>query len=168
MSSAPSSTPSTKPRQRRIRNPLRDAPPQSRDAKRLAAAILEVLAGVRTPAEAAQALSIPLPRYYHLEVRGLHGLVAACEPRPRGPRRSPARAEDRLKKECERLRHECQRQHALARAAQRTIGLAPPPASTASQGKKKRRRRVVRALQTVAQLRQDEAATPIVNVTPQP
>ena len=34
----------------------------SREAKRLAAAILEVLAGERTPAQAAQALAISLPR----------------------------------------------------------------------------------------------------------
>jgi hypothetical protein len=133
----------------------------------MAAAVLEVLAGVRTPTEAAQALSIPVPTYYHLEVRALHALVAACEPRTRGRARSGARVEDKLKKECERLRRECQRQQALARAAQRTIGLAPLPAAPASQGKKRRKRRAVRALQTVALLRQDEAATPIVNVTPQ-
>ena len=96
MSSAPNSmaAASTKPRQRRVRNPLRDAPLRSREAKRLAAAILEVLAGVRTPAEAAQALSIPLPRYYHLEVRALHGLLTGCEPRPRGP--NPRKTDERL------------------------------------------------------------------------
>jgi hypothetical protein len=75
--------------------------------------------------------------------------------------------EERLKKECERLRHECQRQQALARAAQRTIGVMPPPAAPAGAGKKRRRRRVVRALQAVALLRQDETATPIGNVTPE-
>src|SRR5262249_22422485 len=62
---------------------------RSRDAKRLAAAILEVLAGARTPAQAAAALGVSLPRYYHLESRALHGLLAACEPKPKGRVRRP-------------------------------------------------------------------------------
>jgi hypothetical protein len=45
--------------------------------KRQAAAILEVLAGARTPTEAATALAVSLPRYYQLESRALEGLVAA-------------------------------------------------------------------------------------------
>ena len=58
--------------------------PVSRDAQRVATAILEVLAGVRTPAEAAAAVSLSLPRYYLWEQRALEGLVRACEPRPVG------------------------------------------------------------------------------------
>jgi hypothetical protein len=54
-------------------------------------AILEVLAGLRTPAEAAQSLQISLPRYYVLETRALEGLVAGCEPKPLGVRRQLAR-----------------------------------------------------------------------------
>jgi len=54
------------------------------EARRTAAVILEVLAGVRTPTGAATALGIHLPRYYVWEQRALEGLVAACEPRPRG------------------------------------------------------------------------------------
>ena len=56
----------------------------SRDAQRVAAAVLEVLAGVRTPTEAAVALSLSVPRYYLWEQRALEGLVRACEPRPQG------------------------------------------------------------------------------------
>jgi hypothetical protein len=56
----------------------------SREAKRLAAVLLDVLAGARTPPQAAEALGVSLPRYYQLEGRGLTGLVAACEARPRG------------------------------------------------------------------------------------
>ena len=44
------------------------------EAKRIAAAILEALAGERTPIQAAQALSVSLPRYYQLEAAGLRGL----------------------------------------------------------------------------------------------
>ena len=56
----------------------------SAQAKRLAAAILEVLAGARTPAQAAQGLELSLPRYYVLETRALQGMLVACEPRSVG------------------------------------------------------------------------------------
>ncbi len=52
--------------------------------ERAAALILEVLAGVRTPAGAATALGIRLPRCYLLEQRAIQGLISACEPRPVG------------------------------------------------------------------------------------
>lgn len=108
-------------------------PPCSREAGRLAAAILEVLAGVRTPTQAAQVLSLSIPRYYQLEQRALEGLVHACEPRPRGPGVDPQREVRRLEKQLARLQQECGRQQALVRAAQRTIGLAPPtPAKPAA------------------------------------
>ena len=54
------------------------------EAKRLAAAVLEVLAGARLPSEAASVLEISLARYYQLETRALAGLVSACEGRRRG------------------------------------------------------------------------------------
>src|SRR5271155_4376029 len=57
---------------------------RSRDAKQRAAAILEVLAGGRTPTQAAQALGLSLGRYYLLEDKALAAVVAACEPQPRG------------------------------------------------------------------------------------
>ena len=101
-------------------------PPCSREASRVAAAILEVLAGVRTPTQAAQVLSLSIPRYYQLEQRALEGLVHACEPRPRGPAVDPRRDVQRMEKQLSRLQQECGRQQALVRAAQRTIGLAPP------------------------------------------
>jgi len=54
------------------------------EARRLAAAVLEVLAGGRTPTEAAEVLGVSPPRYYALEQRALKGLVSACRKRPRG------------------------------------------------------------------------------------
>jgi hypothetical protein len=51
------------------------------EAQRLAAMILECLAGVRAPPSAAEILGISLPRYYQLEARALQGLVAALAPR---------------------------------------------------------------------------------------
>jgi len=51
-------------------------------ARTAAALILEVLAGLRTPGEAAETLGLSLPRYYHLEERAIAGLTAACAPAP--------------------------------------------------------------------------------------
>lgn len=126
------------------------------DARRRAAAVLEVLAGMRTPAQAAEALAVSLPRYYLIELRAIGGLVAACEPAPRGPQLNAERRVAALEREVARLTREAGRQQALARAAQRTLGLAPPAAprpngkageKPVSSGKSRRRRRpVVRAL----------------------
>jgi hypothetical protein len=148
----------------------------SRDAQRFAAAILEVLAGVRTPTEAAAALSLSVPRYYLWEQRALEGLVRGCEPRPVGQAVSERHQIAVLEKEVARLRQECARQQALVRASQRTIGLAvSPPAAAktatkpggkaaaktaeAAAGKAKRKRRpVARALKAVAVLQATPAA----------
>ena len=94
-------------------------------------------------------------RYYQLEALALRGLVAGCEPRPRGRVASPATQVTALHKEVERLRRELARQQALVRLAQRVAGLPPPPAPAASKpGKKRRRRRpTVRALRVAEQLR---------------
>ena len=136
----------------------------SREARRLAAAILEVLAGMRTPTEVAQALSISVPRYYALEQRALENLVAACEPRSRGPVKSPQKRVAELEQEVQRLRRQCDRHLALARASQRMVGLSMPAKSTATgngnsskkspAGKKRRKRRpTVRALKAAEALR---------------
>lgn len=124
----------------------------SREARLWAAAILEVLAGARTPAEAATALSVSVPRYYQVENRALQGLLAACETRAKGRGRSPEREVRALARDNERLQRELTRQQALVRIAQRTIGL-PSPAPTPS-GKKTRKRRVARALGMAARLQQ--------------
>jgi hypothetical protein len=139
----------------------------SAEAKRLTAVILEVLAGARTPTQAAQALGLSLPRYYLLEVRALHGMLVACEPRRLGRGPSAESALAALRRECDQLRRECGRQQALVRAAQRTIGLAPPapvPRGPQRNGKQRRRRRpTVRALRAAARLAQEDRppATPL-------
>ena len=143
------------------------APPfaeASAEAKRVAAAVLEVLAGTRGPSEAAIALGISLPRYYQLEGRALTGLLAACEPRRgrRGPRGGTELTA--LRQECDRLRRECARQQALVRAAQRSVGLPPPeppPPRPVESGRKRRRRRPkARALKVVALLRETAGTAP--------
>jgi hypothetical protein len=141
----------------------------SKEAKQRAAAILEVLAGGRTPAQAAQALGLSLGRYYMLEDTALAGLVAACELQPRGQRPDSARRLASLERECQRWQRQCARQQALVRAAQRTVGLAaPPPPAAKDKGKKRRRRPVVRALAAAERLRQELPAAVLSTAAAQP
>jgi hypothetical protein len=129
----------------------------SPDTRRQAAAILEVLAGVRTPTEVAQQLAISLTRYYIIEGRALQGLVAACAPRPQGRVRSAASELAVLQRECAQLRRQVARQQALLRVTQRTVGLtaAPsPPKADRSSPKKRRRKPKARALQAAAVLQE--------------
>jgi hypothetical protein len=131
------------------------APQVSKEAKRLAAVILEVLAGVRQPSQAAEALQVSLPRYYQVETRALQGLLAACEPRPKGRQPETAHELAILQQHNARLQREVARQQALVRLAQRAVGVLPAPAPKAS-GKKKRQRKA-RALTMAARLRQEAA-----------
>ena len=132
----------------------------SSQAKRLAAAILEVLAGARTPSEAATALAVSLPRYYQLESRALQGLLLACEPKPKGRTCRPEHEASALRLENERLQREVTRQQSLTRAVQRSVGWTPPAPPAAKGGKKPRQRRVVRALSVAARLQESSADHP--------
>jgi hypothetical protein len=163
-----------KPKAKRMpRGPLVEG--GSREARRLAAAILEVLGGARLPSEAAAALGTNIPRYYLLESRALKGLVDACEPRPIGRVRSAESELAQARKEVERLKRDNARYAALVRAAQRTIGLAPPPPPKPSAGgkTKKKRKPTVRALRAVERLNEEmpaEESAPLlpVEVVPAP
>jgi hypothetical protein len=127
------------------------------EANRLAVVILEVLAGGRTPAEAAKLLGVSTPRYYQLEARGLQGLVMALEPRPQGKQPSAEVRIAKLEKALADARRECVRQQALVRAAQRSLGIKTPaavkgkPTNKDSRGRK-RRRPAVRALKAARAL----------------
>jgi hypothetical protein len=151
---------------RRRERPAESKEVITREAQRLAVGILEVLAGVRTPTDAAAAMGISVPRYYLWEQRALEGLVTACQPRGAGKIVSSGCQIRALEKEVARLKQECVRQQALVRAAQRTIGLAPPPAPKPATkiggkavGKRVRKRRpAVRALKAVAALRAASSA----------
>jgi hypothetical protein len=125
----------------------------SREAQRRAAVVLEVLAGARTPNEAAQALAVLPPRYYQLESQALRGLLLALEPIPPGQAPSIMAELAALRRDKARLEREVLRQQALVRAGQRTIGLSapPPPRKT---DKKTRVRRKARALHAAARLQE--------------
>ena len=127
-------------------------PPGSKEALRTSAAVLEVLAGVRSVAEAAAALGCSVPRYYQLEQQALRALVAGCEPRPLGRQPSAAAELERLEKENARLAKECQRQQALVRLARQAAGLASPAPPSKQEGKKRRPRKTARGQQAARRL----------------
>ena len=133
-----------------------------------AAAILEVLAGERTPRQAAAVLSMTLPNFYIVERKALQGLVKACEPQPKGPPApGPERKLETLESELARCKRECQRHEALVRATQRAVGLPAQPAPAAQKEKqgengsarRRRRRPVVRALRAARTLRQNSSGS---------
>ena len=140
----------------------------SRPARLRAALILEVLAGTRTPSEAATAMAVSLPCYYHLENRALRGLLAGCEPRPKGRVRTAESELTALRQQQARLERELARQQALVRASQRVVGVAAPPPPPSKAGKKQRRRRPsTRALSVAARLQDNNqpASTPATTET---
>lgn len=130
----------------------------------MAAAILEVLAGGLTPTDAAGALGVSVQRYYILESRALEGMVTGCEPRSKGRGRSPDRELATLARDHERTKRDLARAQALARAAQRAVGLSLLQGQKKPEGKpgKRRRRPVVRALRAAERMKfsgpQPEAA----------
>lgn len=127
----------------------------SHDARRYAAVVLEALAGTVTPSTAAEALGISTPKYYVLESRALEGLIGACEPKPRGYAKTPEREFARLKKDYSQLERECVRYQALARAAQRALGVVLPKNEEKPEKGKRKRRPVVRALRAAEALKED-------------
>ena len=128
----------------------------TREAKRLAAVVLDVLAGSRSPPQAAETLGVSLPRYYQLEARALGGLVAACESRPRGRQPDIETELAGVQKELERVKRELARAQSLVRLTQRTVGVPPP--SPIKPGKRKRKP-LVRAMRRAEQLHQESSGT---------
>ena len=121
--------------------------------RRRAAAVLEVLGGAKSPPEAAEALQIALPSYYLLEARALEGLIAACEPRPRGRAAGQGGGTlGALKRENDRLRQDLTRANALARAVQRAAGMPQAEESKTDGRPRRRRRATARALRAARQL----------------
>ena len=124
------------------------------DGRRQAAAILEVLAGARTPTDAAKVLSLSLPAYYKLEARALQGLILGCQPPARGPGPDPQVEMRKLRQQCQRLQHDLGRYQALARTAQRAAGLTAAPVVGATDAKGRRKRKPsVRALKAADTIR---------------
>lgn len=150
----------------------------SKEAKRRASIVLEVLGGLRTTTEACEAIGVTLAHYYNLENKAIEGLVAAMERSTlkggeRGPR--PETQIARLTEERDRLQRELQRTQALVRVAQRAVGVPSATkqrkehdAKRKAAGKKRGRKPQVRARRAIARLRAGEAAPAPKKTAPSP
>jgi hypothetical protein len=136
----------------KVRRPL---PEVSRDAKRRGAILLEVLAGVRTPMQAAESLGLSLPGFYQLEDRAMNHFLAGCELRPRGRQPNGESKQQALAREIDRLKKELRRYQTLVRLTQRTVGVAPPPPPANAAGRRRRKRPMVRALRRADRLNEE-------------
>ena len=128
----------------------------TREARRAASVILEVLGGERTAREAAEALAMSTSAYYLLEQRALDALVEACEPKPTGWVATAQWQLGGLQKKYATLERECARYQALARVAQRTMGIAAPK----KEQRKDKRRPTRRAWSAAKRLRKAAESMP--------
>ncbi len=141
--------------------PVKGTKPQPRPlagdetAKKNAAVILEVLAGLRTPQGAAETLGITSMRYYVLERRAMEGMVQSLAPRPKGKQKRPENTLAEVRREKERLEREVGRLQALVRVSERRMHLPPPPSrgKKTEGGKRRPRRPQVRAEKIITLLR---------------
>lgn len=137
----------------------------SPESRKQAACVLEVLAGLRSPEQAAQALGVSLPTYYNLETRALRGLIHGCTPTPPGRTLGLLKQVRGLQNKCDGLEKQLGRYQALLRNAQRSTGLLPPaPPAPRPGGKRKPRKPVVRALRAIAALQHPAPASPPVEL----
>jgi len=133
------------------------APCLDPETKRRAAAVLEVLGGLRTPGEAAEILGLSLPRYYHLEARSLDAMISACAVGRPG-RTADGYSLRSLQRENERLRLELTRSQALLRATQRAAGI--PEEERPRRDTEKKRRPQARALRVARALKTEAPPSP--------
>jgi hypothetical protein len=124
----------------------------SPEAKRRTAVVFEVLAGLRTPPQAAEVLGLSVPGYYQLEDRVTLQAQSGGEVRPRGRQATGESRAAALAKEVERLKQEVGRYQALLRLTQRTVGV-PPAAPAKAAANKRKRKPVVRAMRRAERLR---------------
>lgn len=172
-------------RRRRVQRSTRPKPPKppkpppetqaSPQARRTAAVLLEVLAGLRATGSAAQELGITPMRYYQIEERAIGGLIAACEPRPSGlpPERRDAQELAKLREQIRRQTQELNQARSVLRTTQRQLGVATAAgpivvkAGSAGKGgaptKHKVRRPTVRALTMVRRLLKADATAAVAS-----
>jgi hypothetical protein len=129
------------------------------ESRKHAACVLEVLAGLRSPEQAALALGISLPTYFNLETRALRGLVHGCTPVPPGRTMALLKQVRGLEAKCAALEKQVGRYQALLRNAQRSAGLLTAPAQPKAKAPGKRRHKPkVRALRPIEVLQRDPAS----------
>jgi hypothetical protein len=135
--------------------------------RRQSAAVLEVLAGLRTPQQAAQALSLSLPTYFNLETRALRGLVFACCAQPPGRQKTLVPQLRQAQAKVADLQRQVGRYQALLRTARQGVGLAPAAEVKPLPGSKRKvKKPSVRAIRAIKALNQADAASAPVVDTP--
>lgn len=127
--------------------------------RKQAACVLEVLAGLRTPEQAAGSLAVSLPTYYNLETRALRGLILGCAPQLPGRSLALAKKLQGAEQRCLELDRQLQRYQALLRSAQRSMALLSPP-EPRTPGKRKAQKPAIRALRVVETLCRPDPAPP--------
>lgn len=126
------------------------------DSRKQAAAVLEVLAGLRSPEQAAAALGLSLQTYYNLETRALRGLLHGCTPTPPGRTLTLLKQVRSLEIKSAGLEKQVGRYQALLRNAQRAAGLSPPaPVAAGKSNGRRKRPPAVRALRAVEALQRE-------------
>lgn len=140
-----------------------------REARKVAALVLEVLAGELNPSEAAEILQVGLSRYYQMEKRALEGLIRACEaPERKGRQKNEAARIQELERELQTQQREYRRAQALLRAAQKIGGIATAVAEVRGRKAKngrKRRQPMARALKAAQTLcKEDEGTAPALPI----
>ena len=135
----------------------------SPESRKQAACVLEVLAGLRSPEQAAEVLGVTLQTYYNIETRALRGLVHGCTSTPPGRTMMLLKQVRGLESKCGFLEKQVGRYQALLRNAQRTAGLLPPPVEPKARpgAKRKPKKPSIRALRAIQAIgRADASAAP--------
>lgn len=140
-----------------------------REGRKVAALVLEVLAGELNPSEAAEILQVGLSRYYQMEKRALEGLIRACAaPERKGRQKNEAARIQKLERELQTQQREYRRAQALLRAAQKIGGIATAVAEVRgrkSKNGRKRRKPMARALKAAQTLcKEDEGTAPALPI----
>ena len=148
------------------RNSVPSAPDVGKEAKRLAAVILEVLAGLRTPPQAAQVVEFVAAALLPVgDARACAACSRPCRPKPKGRQPNPSGGLDAF---AAGKRAVTARSVAAASAGARDAAehrLEPPPRRRRRhRGRRWRKRKPsVRALSLAARLRQEAEAVPSDN-----
>jgi hypothetical protein len=138
----------------------------SGESRKHAACVLEVLAGLRSPEQAAAALGLSLPTYYNLETRALRGLIHGCTPTPPGRTLMLLKQVRSLEVKAATLQKQVGRYQALLRNAQRAAGLSPPtPAAAGRSPGRRKHQPAVRALRAIEALQRERPAAQQESVT---
>jgi hypothetical protein len=130
-------------------------------SRRQAAVVLEVLAGLRRPEQAAEALNVSLPTYFNLETRAVRGLIWACTPHPPGRQQALTGKLRDAEARAARLQQQLQRYQALLRTMQRSVNLSPCKENQRSNGKKRSKKPAVRAMRAIRALEQPASPQPV-------